>query len=267
MPQIIFTDMSDFLRITNVQCNITWEDINANLTHFDGLLENLRDKADLIILPEMFTTGFSMNTAVLAETMNGPTMQWLREQAARTKAMIIGSFIVKEDSVCRNRLVAMQPSGEFVFYDKKHLFALGGEHQFYLPAKQQLQFSWKGWEIRPLICYDLRFPEWSRNKTGYDLLVYIASWPDKRSMHWRQLLVARAIENQSYVSGINRIGMDGNGLNHQGDSMVIDFSGQILYCAANIENISTITLSKSALLDYRKSLPFLKDQDFESAKS
>lgn len=253
--------MTDILRITTIQSDILWENINENLRHFSRLLKPLKRTTDLIILPEMFTTGFSMNAEALAEDMGGVTMQWLSEHARHTDAMLMGSFIARDGDTFRNRLVAMRSDGTWEYYNKRHLFSPGEENKHYIPGDKLLKINWKGWSICPMICYDLRFPVWSRNTFDYDLLVYIASWPDKRRQHWCDLMKARAIENQSYVVGVNRIGQDGNGLSYQGDTMAIDFSGKVLFHAVNFENVCTISFSKKSLLEYRRILPFLKDGD------
>ncbi len=249
------------LRITTVQSYLHWENIDANLDMFSEQLQNLRGQTDLVILPEMFTTGFSMSPEKLAETMQGKTMLWLKEQAARLNAVVTGSFIAKESGHFYNRLVWMRPDATFEIYDKRHLFSFAGEHVDYTAGQQRLTTDWKGWKICPLICYDLRFPVWSRNTESYDLLIYPANWPEKRSHHWKRLLVARAIENQCYVAGVNRIGEDGKGHNYAGDTTLIDFLGNTLYRISNIESTLTTSLSKDRLQAYRSSHQFLADQD------
>lgn len=249
------------LRITTVQSNLFWENVRANLDMFSAKLQNLAGLTDLVILPEMFTTGFSMNAGPLAEAMQGETMQWLTQQACKLGAVVTGSFIAKENELYHNRLVWMRPDGSFEIYDKRHLFTLAGEHEVYTAGQKRLVTEWKGWKICPLICYDLRFPVWSRNNEFFDLLIYTANWPEKRSHHWKQLLIARAIENQCYVAGVNRVGADGMDFNYTGDTSVIDFSGKILYQVSEIENVSTISLSRENLQTYRNSLQFLADQD------
>ena len=228
---------------------------------FSERLSGLAGRTDLVILPEMFTTGFSMAAPTLAEGMDGAAMQWLREKAAELGAVVTGSFIAKENGHFFNRLVWMQPDGNFSFYDKRHLFTLAGEQHTYTPGDKMLTINLKSWKICPLICYDLRFPVWSRNTEGYDLLIYVANWPEARSHHWKQLLIARAIENQAYVAGVNRSGTDGNGFNYSGDTSVIDFSGKTLYQVTGREEVSTLELSRGQLSDYRKKLPFLADRD------
>lgn len=249
------------LRVTTVQTDLVWEDKTANLSLLSSRLESLQSPTDLVVLPEMFTTGFSMNASVLAEGMDGPTVDWMRRQSALLGAAVTGSFVAKENGRYYNRLVFMLPDGNYRVYDKRHLFTLAGEHQAYEAGTEKKVVEWLGWKICPLVCYDLRFPVWSRNVEGYDLAVYVANWPERRAHHWRQLLMARAIENQAYLIGVNRIGKDGNGHQYCGDTTVIDYSGEILHSIAHQENISTTSLSYEKLHTYRKSLQFLNDKD------
>jgi predicted amidohydrolase len=249
------------LRITTVQADLHWENVEANLASISQKLEGLVGSTDLVLLPEMFTTGFSMNCAALAEPMDGKTVEWLREQAQWLGAVVTGSFIAAENGRFFNRLVWMRPDGGFDVYDKRHLFTLGNEHLHFTAGRQKLVTTWKGWKICPLICYDLRFPVWSRNTEGYDLLLYVANWPERRNHHWKQLLAARAIENQAYVAGVNRVGTDGNGLYHSGDTTVLDFSGKLLYQVSDAEDVFTARLSKEKLDAYRNDLPFIHDRD------
>lgn len=253
--------MTELLRITTVQSALAWEDIETNLAMFSKKLADLDGTTDVIVLPEMFTTGFSMDAPRLAEPMDGRTMKWLAEQAHQTGAVVTGSFIAKEDVRYFNRLVWMRPDGSFDIYDKRHLFSPAAEHETYTAGQQKLVTEWMGWKICPMICYDLRFPVWSRNVEGFDLLLYVANWPDRRSHHWKSLLMARAIENQCFVAGVNRCGADGVGFHYTGDTSVIDFGGKILHQISNAENISTISLSMEMLLEYRRSLQFLADKD------
>lgn len=263
--------MEKLLRVTLVQTALEWETPEANRAMLARKLAPLAGQTDLIVLPEMFTTGFSMNAQAMAESMQGPSMEWLGEQAAKLNAAIAGSFMCGEDSKFFNRLVFMRPSGVFDTYDKKHLFSLAGEHETYSPGRKRVALEWKGWRICPLICYDLRFPVWSRNMRGsfftglnpyYDILLYVANWPKRRAHHWRSLLTARAIENQSYVLGVNIVGVDGNGLEYTGDSSLIDFGGQtVLHLGEGREEVITCSLDKEELLAYRQQLPFLIDAD------
>lgn len=254
--------MKRLLRITTVQAELHWEQVPNNLASLAQQLAPLAGQTDVVVLPEMFTTGFSMNAVQLAEPMDGPTMEWMAEQAQLLGAAITGSFIASENGRFYNRLVWMRPDGSFDQYDKRHLFSLANEHQTYTPGTQRLVTEWLGWRICPLICYDLRFPVWSRNSPpAYDLLIYVANWPERRSHHWRQLLVARAIENQAYVAGVNRCGTDGLGLQYSGNSAVIDYSGKYLYEVSEMPNITTSPLYFEMLQAYRSNLQFLADQD------
>jgi len=263
MPRFIFHQpaMKENLRITTLQSSLQWENPRANLAMFSQKMECLTGRTDVIVLPEMFTTGFSMNAAALAEGMDGPTMQWIEQQATRLNAVVTGSFIAVEDGGYYNRLVWMQPGGIFATYDKRHLFTLAGEHKTYTVGEKKLVVEWLGWIICPLICYDLRFPVWSRNAEGYDLLIYMANWPDKRSHHWRQLLMARAIENQTYTIGVNRVGKDGNGHIYAGDTSIIDYSGKLIYRVSETGDVFTTILSLPAQRAYRHTLQFLPDRD------
>jgi omega-amidase len=253
--------MAEQLRISTVQAALAWEDIEANLAMFSSELAPLAGLTDVVILPEMFTTGFSMAASRLAEPMNGRTMGWLAAQSAKLGAAVTGSFIATEGGQFFNRLVWMRPDGSFELYDKRHLFSPAAEHETYTAGQRKLVTEWLGWKICPLICYDLRFPVWSRNVEDYDLLLYVANWPERRSHHWRQLLIGRAIENQCYVAGVNRCGTDGMGLHYAGDSAVVDYSGKLLYQITDAANIFTISLSLEMLHSYRESLQFLADSD------
>lgn len=248
------------LRITLVQSDLHWENKAANLAAFAQKLATIPE-TDLIILPEMFTTGFSMNPAAYAETMQGDTVQWLLTQAQQCRAAIVGSAIIEENGKFYNRLLWVNPDGQMGWYDKRHLFSMGGEDFHYTRGSQKIMFDFKGWRICPMVCYDLRFPVWSRNKEDYDLAIYVANWPERRRYHWQSLLIARAIENQAFVVGVNRVGTDANEIYHSGYSSVIDPAGDVLYQHADTEDIKTVTLSKAHLLDIRQRLPFLKDRD------
>ncbi len=255
------------LRLTTVQSTLHWENISDNLKMFEKKLLPLAGTTDLVILPEMFTTGFSMRATQLAEDMNGHTMEWLITNAETIHAAIAGSFIVVENGSYYNRLVFVFPDGSYQFYDKRHLFTLAEEHLTFTAGSELLIVEWKGWRICPLICYDLRFPVWSRNTDSYDLLVYTANWPDRRRQAWKALLAARAVENQSYVAGVNRVGSDGTGLSYAGDTSVIDFAGNVLYRVTDAEGIFTIDLSYKDQMAFRNKLQFLADRDvFEIKK-
>ncbi|ALZ85694.1 carbon-nitrogen hydrolase [Pseudomonas oryzihabitans] len=249
------------LRLALLQTELVWHDPAANRAHFEQLLARVGE-TDLVILPEMFTTGFSMESAVLAEPADGPTAVWLREQARRIGAVVTGSLIVQdEDGRHRNRLLWATPEGELLHYDKRHLFRMAGEHEHYAPGEQRLVLTLKGWRIRPLICYDLRFPVWSRAQDDTDLLLYVANWPAPRRGHWNRLLPARSIENLCYVAAVNRIGSDGNGHPYAGDSQVLDFQGEPLVEAGAVAGIFHTTLSATALTAYRERFPAQRDAD------
>lgn len=249
------------LRITTIQTKLIWEDVEANLTAFSNKIEGLRGQTDLVILPEMFTTGFSMQPERSAEVMGGKTMAWMAQKAAYLQAVITGSLIIQENNQYYNRLIWMRPDGTFSTYNKRHLFTLAGEHEHYAAGSTHLLAEWKGWKICPLICYDLRFPVWSRNVHNYDLLLYVANWPITRSHHWKTLLTARAIENQSYTIGVNRVGKDANDLHYSGDTSVFDFAGNTLYQVSNREAVSTLHLSHREQESFRSRLNFLPDRD------
>lgn len=255
------------LRVTTVQTDLIWQNKTANLEKIDQLLRgSLIGETDVIILPEMFTTGFSMSPEAFAEPIDGATMAFLKRKSTELNAAITASFICVENVKYYNRLIWVQPDGQFWTYDKRHLFSLANEQNHYAAGQKQLQIEWRGWTIRPMICYDLRFPVWSRNiaPNYYDLAIYVANWPERRRFPWQSLLTARAIENQAYIIGVNRIGNDGNGVAHSGDTMVVNYAGETLLHRAYTEGIETTTLSKTDLIDFRKKFTFLVDgDDFE----
>jgi omega-amidase len=248
------------MRVTLIQSNLHWENIAANLEMFDKKLAEISD-TDIIVLPEMFTTGFTMNAAALAETMEGTAVQWIKKQAAAKQAAITGSLIIEEDGKYYNRLIWMLPDGSYQYYDKRHLFTMAKEEETFTAGQEKIIIEYLGWKICPFICYDLRFPVWNRNTLDYDMAIYVANWPDKRSYHWRSLLLARAIENQCFVIAVNRVGRDGKDFYYSGHSSVIDPAGEVVYQSADIEDIFTARLSLEHLRDIRKKLPFLKDRD------
>ena len=251
------------LYITIIQSDIHWQNIDANLEMFAIKIENISNKTEIILLPEMFTTGFTMEAKKFAETMEGKTMTWLKNISAKKRAIISGSFIVVENDNFFNRLVWMQPDGKYFFYDKKHLFTLAKENETFTAGNKKLIVSVNGFKICPLICYDLRFPVWARQQKNieYDVLIYIASWPQKRILAWDTLLKARAIENQSFVIGVNRVGIDGNNMDYNGKSTVINPLGEIIYLQENDEDIITIIIDKDEIEQTRKAIPFLEDID------
>ena len=270
------------LTITIIQPNLQWENKRANLAMLSQKIKNIKEKTEVVILPEMFSTGFSMHPEVLAEKMGGETMQWMKKISSDKKIILTGSIIIEENEKYFNRLIWMLPNGEYGYYDKRHLFAYAMEHQHYTAGSKRLIAQVKGWKINLMVCYDLRFPVWARQSpssnpvrpgTGglspgkegqgqeYDVAVYIANWPEKRNLAWKTLLQARAMENQCYVIGVNRVGEDGNKIHYSGDSMIVDPLGEILYQKANEEDIFTHTLQKEKLNEVREKFPFWKDAD------
>lgn len=256
--------MRNSIRITIIQSSLFWEDVNANLLHFDSKIESISEKTDIIVLPEMFTTGFTMNPKTLAEEHEGKGLQWMIEKAKEVESVIVGSISVKQNNNYYNRLYWVKPDGSYEHYDKRHLFRMGNEHEQYQAGKKQLIVEYKGWKICPLICYDLRFPVWSRNTQSnpYDILLYVANWPAVRSTQWSALLVSRAIENQCYLVGVNRVGKDGNGIEHSGNSVVLNAKGETMSTITpNQEGDETIELSFDELSMFRKAFPVLLDAD------
>lgn len=287
------------LTISTIQTNLIWEEKSANLRLLEQKISAIEEKTEIVVLPEMFSTGFSMNPGQLAEEMDGETVRWMQRVSYENGIILTGSVIIKEAGEFFNRLVWMLPNGQNGHYDKRHLFAYAGEDEKYKPGNKRLIASVKGWKINLQVCYDLRFPVWSRNRvfdfaqtdsaqtdsaqtdsaqtghtstsansgTGplrvpeYDVLIYVANWPERRSHAWKTLLCARAIENQCYVIGVNRVGTDGNNIYHSGNSLVIDPLGQVLYHMADEEDIFTIALQKEKLEEVREKFPFWKDAD------
>jgi omega-amidase len=289
------------LTITTMQTGLHWEDKTANLRMLEEKINGIQEKTELVILPEMFSTGFSMQPALLAETMTGETVAWMKRTATAKKIILTGSIIIEEAGKYFNRLIWMLPNGTFGYYDKRHLFAFAGEDKQYTAGTNRLIASVKGWKINLQVCYDLRFPVWARQAQApsqpppegeeknpspnavpnvrsaplppegeeivhskipeYDLLIYVANWPERRSLAWKTLLQARAIENQCYTIGVNRVGNDGNNIYHSGDSMITDPMGEILYHKKDEEDIFTVTLNKTNLNTVREKFPFLLDAD------
>ena len=250
------------LSITLIQTKLFWEDIDANIAMLTRKIESVGPRTDLIVLPEMCTTGFSMQAQKLAQPMDGPAVEWLRQTARRKKTAIVGSMIVKENDSYYNRLLWAGPDQALFIYDKKHLFRFAGEEKVYSPGARLTTIELNGWRIRPFICYDLRFPAWTRNLgLSYDIALFIANWPEKRSAHWRTLLRARAIENQCYVIGLNRVGVDGNGFNYSGDSAIIDATGSVLFEKSHAESIHTETLAHQPLTTSQQTFPAWMDAD------
>jgi predicted amidohydrolase len=249
------------LNVTIFQTDLVWENIEANLANFDRLFGEVPPTSDLVVLPEMFSTGFTMRPKGLAEEMNGRTMQWLKGHATKLNVAIAGSLVIKEGEKYYNRLVFMRPDGTFDTYDKRHLFSMGSENLHYEAGSSRVVVEYKGWRILPLICYDLRFPVWSRYRGDYDMLLYVANWPTQRSLHWKTLLMGRAIENQCFTVGVNRIGVDANGNYHSGDSRVVSPLGEVFFENSHQSVVYTQVLSFQYLENIRKNLPFLKDRD------
>jgi predicted amidohydrolase len=255
------------LTISFIQSSIFFEDITANLSMFEEKIWMIKSPVDLIILPEMFNTGFSMNANLIAEPMNGKTMKWMKQIASQKKAVICGSLAIKESGKFYNRFIWMQPDGKALFYDKVHTFTYSGESEIYTKGSQKLIISYKGWKICPLICYDLRFPELSRNNItdSIDLLIYVANWPSIRDYAWHNTLKTRAIENSCYSIGVNRLGIDGNGLEYIGNSLICS-PVQALLEAHSKEDFFIFKLDKIWLNTYQIKFPFLADIQLPSNK-
>jgi len=261
------------LRLSLVQAPLVWENPKANWQYFENKLKNLAHKTDVVVLPEMFNTGFSMQSEKLAEQAEGPTFKWMQKMAKLLNAAITGSVITAENGSYYNRLYWVEPDGNFKFYNKRHLFRMAGEHQFFSQGTERLVVSYKGFNIMPLVCYDLRFPVWSRNKNQinqtrtevspeYDLLIYVANWPKPRTAPWSSLLVARAIENQAFVAGVNRVGVDGNQVEYDGASALIDPKGEIISdIKLGEEAVKTYTIRLKELNDFREKFPVGLDAD------
>lgn len=257
------------IQITLIQTALHWENTAANIHSLEEKIRSMEESTDLIILPEMFSTGFTMNAAAVAEPMNLTTFKWMKMMAAHTQAVVTGSYVVKESGNFYNRLVWMRPDGSYDIYDKRHLFRMANEHETYSAGIKNIYPTIKNWRFLPLVCYDLRFPAWSRNNltsaskggSGYDCLIYIANWPEARRLHWNTLLQARAIENLSYVVGVNRVGEDGKNIPYSGDSSVISPRGEKLFHTEYEEVIKTIELDWNDLQTYREKFPAYLDAD------
>ena len=273
---------AESLNVTIVQSNLRWEDKEANLAMFEQKIGSSKDKMEIVVLPEMFNTGFSMKPGQLAETMEGPTLEWMKRISSEKKIILTGSLIIEDDGAYFNRLIWMLPNGQHGYYDKRHLFAFAGEDEHYTGGNKRLIASVKGWKINLQVCYDLRFPVWARQSVQlaslpeggfeksaaatdqepeYDVLIYVANWPEKRNHAWKTLLQARAIENQCYVVGVNRVGNDGNDIYYSGDSMIVDPLGQVIHSSTNEEEVFTYILTLDRLNEVRSRYPFLKDAD------
>ena len=271
------------LTITTIQSNLSWEDKSANLRMFEQKIADIPEKTEIVVLPEMFSTGFSMKPESLAETVDGETVEWMKRVSRENKIILTGSVIIEEEGNYYNRMIWMLPNDQYGYYDKRHLFAYAKEDKHYTAGNKRLIASVKGWKINLQVCYDLRFPVWARQSPShelrsfpekgtpkgeefaaaqeFDVLIYVANWPERRSHAWKTLLCARAIENQCYVIGVNRVGTDANDINYSGNSLVIDPLGQVLYHMADDEDVNTITLQKEMLDEVRTKFPFWKDAD------
>jgi len=250
------------LHVNIIQSDLVWENPQQNMIQFGKKIDSISDVTDIIVLPEMFPTGFTLNPETNFQEMNGEVVQWMKDKAKQKNCAITGSVIIKEKEQYFNRMIWMLPSGEFEYYDKKHLFRMSDEHHHYKSGNQKVIVNYKGWRIRLQICYDLRFPVWSRNRTDYDLMIYVANWPQSRSFAWKTLLTARAIENQTFVIGVNRIGYDNKNTAYSGDSLIIHPLGNTLFSANPSENqIGFATLNMQELQKLRESFPVHLDAD------
>ncbi len=256
------------LKVTLIQSELVWEDIASNLMGFDKKINGIDEDTHLIVLPEMFSTGFTMNAAALAQNMEGSAVKWIKETSTEKNVDIVGSIIADDGGKFFNRLVWAKPNGEIFTYDKKHLFRMAGEEKIYSAGTKNITVELNGWKIRPFICYDLRFPVWTRNIANqFDAAIFIANWPERRSAHWKTLLQARAIENQCYIIGVNRVGKDGNGLSYSGDSSLIDPWGTIIFQKSNQPCTYTAQLSFNLLKRSREDFPVWMDADNDIIRS
>ena len=254
--------MLEKLNIVLIQSDLVWENPKLNRDNFSDKINSIKEQVDLVILPEMFTTGFTMNAQSVAETMEGDTLKWMQELASKKQVAITGSIVIKQNNNFYNRLLFVHPSGKIETYDKRHTFTLAGEDKVYTAGTDKLLVNYKGWKICPLICYDLRFPVWARNTEDYDVLLYVANWPKPRIEAWDSLLKARAIENMSYCIGVNRVGVDSNHYEYSGNSAVYDVLGKkITNITPNQEQIEIVVLEKNHIKTNRDKLQFLNDRD------
>lgn len=249
------------MKVALIQSNLVWENPKANREIFTLKINEIQEKMDLIVLPEMFTTGFTMHPNFVAETMDGETVHWMVELAKAKNAAITGSIIIQENKQYYNRMLFVFPNGEIQYYNKKHLFSLAGEEKIYRAGEEKVIVDYLGWKICLMVCYDLRFPVWSRNQENYDVLIYVASWPEVRIKAWDALLQARAIENMSYVIAVNRVGLDYHNYNHSGHSQVINHLGEYSIEPQENEGTYIVNLGKEQMLSDRKRFGFLNDKD------
>jgi len=253
----------DRLKIQLIQMQIHWQDAKANCLQLEKKLLEQQDGSDIILLPEMFNSGFSMRPDKVAEAMDGETMAWMATMAAKLDAVLVGSLAIRQDKGCYNRMIWMPSDGNFIIYDKRHLFAMAGENQRYLAGTERVIVCYRGWRILLQVCYDLRFPVWCRQQgEEYDLMLMVANWPDTRADAWNKLLPARAIENQAFVAAVNRVGEDARELLYAGSSQIIDGMGKTLINLGDKEDVVSCSVSLNELRTLRKALPFLQDRDF-----
>lgn len=255
--------MSDSLTFSLIQSNLIWENKQENLSAFENKIKSLPAEKEIVVLPETFTTGFSMNPQKLSEKMDGATLQWMKRIAAENRIILTGSYIIEDEEKYYNRLIWMQPNKEYGYYDKKHLFSYSGEDKDFSQGNKKFIAQVKGWKICTQICYDLRFPVWNRQTKDmrYDVLLFVANWPERRIHAWKTLLQARAIENQCYVIAVNRVGKDGNDIEYNGLSCIINPLGEIMQSIEGKEDVLTVTLHKSELEEVRNKFRFYDDAD------
>lgn len=251
------------LTITLIQAELFWENKEVNIHHFTKLIEDIKEQTDVIILPEMFSTGFSMNASALAEKMDGPVVSWMKETAKKKQAVICGSLIIEEDEKYYNRFVWVGTDGIVQCYNKRHLFRMANENDFYTNGTKKIIIEYKGFKIFPAVCYDLRFPVWLRRtkQFDYDMMIVVANWPERRAQHWKALLQARAIENQCYVAAVNRVGNDGNGFLYSGESSLINPKGEIFFQQANESFTKTFTIELAEVNEWRNNFKAIEDAD------
>jgi len=254
--------MQEDIKISILQLDLIWENPSANLKKIDSLLAGKLNDSEVLFLPEMFTTGFTMNPLSVVEPMDGESVLWMKNRAKEWNTILAGSLVIEENDQIYNRFLWVSPNGDIQYYDKRHLFRMGDENEHYSSGKQKLITNVRNWRFRPLVCYDLRFPVWSRNRADYDILTYVANWPESRRHVWNNLLIARALENQSYVVGVNRIGKDRNGITYAGDSVIVDPRGNLLSkTQPNMESFETVCLSMKELREFREKFPVVIDAD------
>ncbi len=259
--------MKSELNVALIQSNLVWENPKQNRMEFTSKISAISDSVNLIILPEMFTSGFTMHPKQVAEPMNGDTVLWMKKIAQLKQSAITGSIVIKENEKYYNRLLFVLPNGKIEYYDKKHTFTLAGEHKAYTAGSKVLTVDYLGWKICPLVCYDLRFPVWARNTNDYDVLLYVANWPKVRIAAWDALLKARAIENMAYCIGVNRVGLDANNHEYPGHSRTFDVLGKrIDTLPIGLEATELLLLTKDHVMKNRKKLGFLKDRDLFNLK-